>query len=137
MKWHFYNADTGLLLGRSVSSTDAQDVERNTPAGCVAIAGDFDHLSQKFDLELGKVVDYQPAQPSPDHEWDAKARRWQLTAKAAQAEADDAIARDAIAKLEQQQLRSMREALLGDEQAKSRIAEIDQQIRGLRPKLRR
>lgn len=136
-RWHFYDAQTGLLLGRSFSSTDPEDAARNTPAGCVAIAGEYDYLSQKFDLELGAIVDYQPAKPSPEHEWNAKARRWQLSTKAAQAEADDAIARDAIAKLEQQQLRSMREAILGDAQAKTRVADIDQQIASLRPKLKK
>jgi hypothetical protein len=137
MRWNFYNAETGLLHGRTFSSTDASVIDANTPAGCVAIEGDFDPLSQRFDLELGKIVDYQPARPSSDHEWNATARRWQLSAKAAQDEADDAIARDAIARLEQSQLRSMREALLGDAQAKTRIADIDQQIVKLRVKLRK
>jgi hypothetical protein len=137
MKWHFYDATTGIFLGRSFSTSNPDDIAMNTPQGCVAIAGDFDYLSQKFDLTQGAVVDYQPAKPSTDHEWDATRRRWVLTKKAAQAEADDAIARDAIARLEQQQLRSIREAILGDEQAKARIADIDQQIAGMRPKLKK
>lgn len=41
--------------------------------------GHFDALSQKVDLsdkEKPAIVDHQPPQPSADHEWDGKAKRW-------------------------------------------------------------
>jgi hypothetical protein len=134
VNWSYFDSKTGLFLSKKCSTPpDERPAARD---GFELIEGDFDHLSQRFDLTTREIVDYQPPQPSPDHEWNEKARRWQLSPKAAQAEADDAIARAAIARLEQQQLRSMREAILGDEQAKARIADIDRQIVGLRPKLK-
>lgn len=38
--------------------------------------GHFDALSQRVDISQAAVVDYQPSQPSADHEWDGKSRRW-------------------------------------------------------------
>lgn len=130
--YHFYLLSSGLFTGCSFSG--ARDMlEQNTPADCGAHeAPQVDFLSQRLDLESGKLVDYQPPQPSSDHEWDTVTRRWQLNAARAKAEFDDMEARAEIDRLEQQQARRVRELLLkNDPQLKA----LDDQIAGLRPKL--
>ena len=63
----------------------------------------------------GKVIDYQPPQPSPDHEWNAVTKRWQPSAATtAKAEARQA-ALERFAALEAFQARAVRDwTLSGD-----------------------
>jgi hypothetical protein len=127
----FYYLDSGLFTGSVRNSKrDARDIP--APEGCGIFEGPVDPLSQRVDLKTGLLVDYQPDQPSSDHEWDSASRRWLLTEAAAQAKADDTAARRKIAELEQSQARRVRELLLkNDPQLKA----IDDQIAALRPKL--
>lgn len=80
--WSFFAASTGMLTGqRFTGPRDA--LEANTPAGCESVAGAFDYLSQRVDLESGEVVDWTPPAPADDElqtwSWDAARRRWIAT----------------------------------------------------------
>jgi hypothetical protein len=108
----FYDQATGLFAARTMLASDDVDVVANTPPGLIAIEGEFDHLSQRVDVETGKVVDYQPPQPSPDHEWNADAKRWQLTAPAQAAIEAAMQAKATIAVEEAGSIRALRELIL-------------------------
>jgi hypothetical protein len=110
-QWSFYRSDTGEVMQRWYKGPDSA-VADNTPEGCMAIEGTLDPLSQQVDLKTGKVVDYQPPQPSKDYEWDVDVRRWRLTQDAQAAIAADSDARTKIAMEEAASLRSIRELLL-------------------------
>jgi hypothetical protein len=137
----FYHKDTGLLNGLSVMVSDDSAVALNTPKDHVAIdnplEGPLDHLSQRVDLtgEKPVVVDYQPPQPSPDHEWNAEAKRWRLKPGAADRQARRLAALAEIARLEATQPRAVREALCGDTAALQRLRTIDEAITKLRTEL--
>lgn len=110
---HFYDAKTGLFSGVSIHTnlTSGKAVKefiaQNTPAGHGAFIGHVDPLSQKMDVQTGQLVDYQPPQPSPRHEWNPTTRRWQRQAALKRSEV---IAR--ISELEKGQHRTVREALI-------------------------
>lgn len=72
--YSFYDA-TGALARHIWSGLETQ-LAGNTPDGFTPIEGHFDYLSQRIDLTTGEVVDYQPPQPSDDHEWNAETKRW-------------------------------------------------------------
>jgi hypothetical protein len=77
--YHFFHEETGLFADFILTLTDERSLKANIPPNHVAHDGSVsDHLSQRFDIASGSVVDYQPPQPSPDHEWDARSRRWSL-----------------------------------------------------------
>jgi hypothetical protein len=77
------------------------------------------------------VIDYQPAQPSEDHEWNADTKRWGLSA-AAQAKAAAAAATKArIAQLRAQQHDLVPRAVLGDAAAKEQLQGLEDQVRQL------
>jgi hypothetical protein len=136
-RWFFFHKQTGQFAEKSFSSRYASDVELNTPEGHGSIAGQFDHLSQRVDIATSEVVDYQPPQPSSEHEWNTETKRWQLTAEAQQRNADHASAQATIARLESQQARSIRELFVDstNAEARNRLTDIDQQIAALRPAL--
>ncbi len=110
---HFYDARTGLFTGVSIHTnlTSPEEVKafiaENTPAGHGAYVGYLDALSQRMDVSTGQIVDYQPPQPSPRHEWNPVTRRWQ---KQAALKRSAALAR--IAELEKGQHRTVRETLI-------------------------
>jgi len=141
--WHTFALDTGLFTGQSVSysantyaGADPENgettldafVRAQIPDGFAAIEGVSDWRSQRVDLATGSVVDYQPPAPSIDHVWDAVSRRWRLTdAASAAIDARDSASR-AIADLERQSLRALREHILGDPAAADRLRQIDARI---------
>jgi hypothetical protein len=86
-----------------------------------------------FSPQPHHVVDYQPPQPSIEHEWNADTKRWQLTAAVQQRESDRRSALARIAELEGKQARAVREAVLSGDQ--SRLRAIEGEIAGLRPTL--
>lgn len=138
----FYHSETGLFHQSMLTCADEEQAARNTPAGYVHIAGVFDPLSQRVDIETGNVVDWQPAQPSADHTWDTTTRRWVLSASAAERERKRVRARARIAELEAKQARAVREHLLGIEPSEAdrargalTLREIDQEIARLRADL--
>jgi len=132
--WAFYDIATGALIGRTIMAPDRAMVDANTPEGCAAIEGRYDPASQRVDLEVGDVVDWQPPSPGQDHAWDSESKRYVLTAKARERRA--ALA--AIAKIERQSgPRAVREALLSllpDGAEKSRLQELDDAIAAERQK---
>lgn len=129
-----YSEETGLFTGVIVAVHD-ELLDANTPIGCKTLIGRYDHLSQRVDVASGTVVDYQPPQPSTDHEWNADTKRWQLTA-AAQSKIDGHTAALAqIAALEAKGARCVRELALGQAGAADRVAAIDAEIAALRPAL--
>jgi hypothetical protein len=107
----------------------------NAPPGHGVVEGIFDHLSQRVDVATGKVIDYQPPQPSADHEWHAPSKRWLLSDAATQRQARREAALKEIVRLESQQPRALREAALGQAGAVERLRLIDEQIAALRPQL--
>jgi len=133
MSWSFYNATTGEFLPRLFSGS-SKLLEQNTPAGHVAIEGQFDPLSQRVDVETGEVVDYQPPQPDDDHEWREKVvegrPRWVKKREIVAREARAATAQADIDALERKQLRPMRELALdpSNAPARQRVAEIEAEI---------
>jgi hypothetical protein len=134
----FYHRETGELTGTILQVTDDRNVEANTPADHIAIdleGGPIDHLSQRIDLASGQVVDYQPPQPSSDHEWNATTKRWQLRQAVADALAARRTALIAIAALERSGVRALRELALGQPGAADRLKSIDEAIAAQRLKL--
>lgn len=129
--WSFHQEETGEILDHHFSSTDDGQLLANTPLGSKCIEGHYDHLSQRVDLATGRVVDYQPPQPSTDHEWNATAKRWQLTAAVVAKAAVKNAALQRIAQLEVSQHRFARKALLGEKDALVRLLEIDTEISAL------
>lgn len=134
--YSFYSQADGALVDGVFGTTDPAAVEANIPQGLKLIEGRFDHLSQRVNLTTGAIEDYQPAQPSPDHEWNADARRWRVNS-AAQAKLDAKQSAQAeIARLEKDvQPRAQREMALGQAGALERLAALDGQIATLRQAL--
>ncbi len=101
-EWHFYALATGLLIPGRHFTGSADDALLNAPEGHAPIAGVTDAMSQRLDLELGQLVDYQPPAPPDDAlrtwRWDETARRWLITPtlharqQAARAERDQRLA---------------------------------------------
>ena len=135
----FYHKDTGLLAHVVLVASDDKVVEANTPADHAALelkdGLTADPLSQMVDVATGKMVDYQPPQPSADHEWDAAVKRWQLKPEVATARAGHRLALRTISQLEAAQARAIREHVLGDQSALARVQSIEQQIVAQRAKL--
>lgn len=83
MNAYFYHASTGTFTGKMFGGP-AKALVANTPPDCLAYVVDdgatVDPLSQRVDLETGKLVDYQPPKP-PDTDletwsWDESIKRW-------------------------------------------------------------
>lgn len=126
--WSFYEGATGRFIGRRFMGLESA-LAANTPSGCQAIEGVFDHLAQRVDLEAGRVVEWQPPQPDADHEWNATTRRWQKRPEVAARELRRAVAIKRIADLERAQARTVRELLVAQS---ARLKEIDDEIAALR-----
>lgn len=131
--WHFYEPHSGHFTGCKFCGP-AYALEANTPAGLKAYEGEIDHLSQRLG-ENGALIDWQPPQPSSDHEWNAEMRRWVLTAAAADRHRRRIEALARIEQLERSQHRAIREAALGQAGAGDRLKAIDQEIAQLRADL--
>lgn len=86
------------------------------------------------DLTAAHVVDYQPPQPSPDHEWNLGAKRWQVSAAVQERAAKRQAALTQIAALEARQMRPTRDLLRDptDIAARARLDSIEAQIAELR-----
>jgi hypothetical protein len=130
----FYHRETGLFNGNHLIASDDAAVKLNTPLDHIAIDGHYDHLSKKVDVESGQVVDYQPAPPSAEHEWNTSTRRWQLRAAVAECQQRHAAALARIAALEAAQHRPMRELAVNSQsvEARKRLEAIESEIASLR-----
>lgn len=135
----FYDKTTGLFTGRTLrcSGHSVETLGASAQEGEGFVEGLHDHVSSKVDLQTGKVIDYQPPQPSADHEWDATAKRWKLTAAAEQREIRRQNALRQIAALEAAQARPHRELTLdpANIQARQRLEAIEKEIASLRAQL--
>jgi hypothetical protein len=133
--YSFYHPETGQIHHQAFGTDDARMLKANTPAGYVATPGCLDPLSQRIDVTTGEVVDYQPPSPSPDHEWNATTKRWQINAAVtAKAEAHR-CAKASIAALEVSGVRTARELALGHAGALDRLKALDIEIAAQRLKL--
>jgi len=108
----YYHKDTGMFKDHHLTASDDKMVALNTPTDHIAIEGHHDHLSRCVDIKTGEIVDYQPPQPSSDHEWNIKTKRWQFSAEAIERKARKPDALSKIAKLEDSQHRIIREAVM-------------------------
>lgn len=131
----FYHKETGVLNGVQLIVSNHAAVALNTPPDHIAIDGCHDAQSYRVDVATGELIDWQPPQPSSDHEWNAKARRWRLNAAAEAREGARRSALAQIAMLEASQHRAIREAALGKTGAGARLQAIDDQIAKLRQQL--
>ena len=104
----FANKDTGEL-SRKKFSGPPDSIAANTPAGMIAIEGDYDSICQRLDLNTREIVAYQPPKPSEDHEWTGT--RWRLNANAQAQINEDKRARFLLAELDAKQARRVREIL--------------------------
>jgi hypothetical protein len=153
-RFHFYHADTGILHHTcvSINAPDAESVEaQNCPPGHRVIEGTFDERIHRVDISappelvdafnqhnqpigkriVHKVVDYIPPAPSPDHEWNADTKRWQLSAAVRAKAASKAEALARIEALRASQHDVVREILLGNKDARTRLQEIHDNIKAL------
>lgn len=73
--YSIYEIAGGMFTGKTLTCMQ-EHAKTNVPNGFNIIEGRYDHLSQRVDVNTGKVVDYQPPQPSPNHKWDAITKRW-------------------------------------------------------------
>ena len=130
-----YEAATGLFTGKRLQCDEDALVEMRLPPGTLAMEGAFDHMSQRVDLGSGEIVAYHPLAPSPDHEWNAASKRWQVRQGVRESEGRRAVVFARIHALETSQGRAIREATLGDPAAMKRLKEIDAEIAALRAEL--
>ncbi len=113
--WSFYDLATGLFIGR----TRRGDRVGTVPTGCGYIAGFYDRLSQRVDLDTGQVITYE---------------RTQAEIAAARRDRERRVAVHRIAALEMAQQRPMRELALdpANADARQRLAAIDAAIAAAR-----
>lgn len=139
MMYAIYRLSDGVVIKHFTGP--AKLLERNTPSGCAAIEGEVDALSQRVDPQTLEVVDYQPPQPSIDHEWRLNVLngrpRWVKRDDVVTYERDQALARETIAAIETGQIRTIREALLGDATAIDRLIAQEPEIAAARAVLQR
>lgn len=114
--YSIYDATTGLFTGRRVHC-EPEHLDSNVREGTLAIEGEYDPRSQKFDLVEKRVIAY-----SPDVVM--------LTTAQIHREA----ARN-IHSLEMKSHRIIREHILGDPTAMQRLHELDAQIAEQRTRL--
>jgi hypothetical protein len=137
MMYSFYDAATGTLLNRRFTGT-AEYIPANTPPGHVAIAGQFDHLSQRVDIVTMEVIDWQSPQPADSSlktwHWrtdECGAPRWvsSPTDLARTQQAQEKI-KVQIDNLEKTQNRALRELALdgGKQDAKNALRVIEDQM---------
>lgn len=133
--WSFYDKETGLFDGSTYGCDHDKFVEANA-RGRGFVEGRFDPLSQRVNVDTGKVVDYIPDQPGSDHEWDGTAKRWRLNPEVQASLDAQAVALAAIEESEKLSgPRAVREALLvllpaGPE--RDRLSAIEDQIKASR-----
>jgi hypothetical protein len=72
-----YSATTGLFSGAKFTASGAGLLDMNLLGDDISlILGEYDHLSQRVDLETGTVTEYQPPSPGASHQWNPGTKRW-------------------------------------------------------------
>ena len=117
MIYAVYRLSDGIVIKHV--SCPPRHLEQNTPEGCAAFEGMVDADSQRIDPETGAVV----ARERP-----------QITDVDANLVA---LARETIARIEAGQVRSIREALLGDAAAIERLRAQEPEIASARSTIQR
>lgn len=132
--WSYYDRETGLFSRKKHSGPDFW--EPLPPDGYIAIEGDFDHLSKRFDLATRTVIEHQPPRPDDEHEWDMTtdpARpRWRKRRAVVEREQRRIANLVRINELEAKQHRRVRELL---EASDPKLQEITREIEQLRADL--
>lgn len=82
--WTFYDSATGLFQPGCSIGPEGADMSGFAPAGFLPMEGEFDHLSQRVNVEdTEEVIDYQPPAPDDDDlrtwDWDTETKRWVAT----------------------------------------------------------
>lgn len=132
----FYHRETGVFISNQMIVSDDDILALNTPKDHIAIDGHHDHLSKRFDIATGEIVEWMPPAPSSDHVWNPETKRWQISAAAADKIAKRNAARARIQELEASQHRRVREHALGNPGALEQLQAIDDEIFSLRGQLR-
>lgn len=126
-----YDRKTGMLVpSRFFGDPALHETQQHG-----SIDGHLDALSQRVDVsgERPIVVQYQPPQPSDDHEWNPTTKRWQLNA-AAQSRLDAVTtAKTRLAALMEPERHLMRQLILDPANAAARqsLQAIDAEINQL------
>lgn len=112
-------------LGR-VLTLPEMAIAQNVPDGFGFVAGRHDRQSQRVDLSTGEVIDFQPAQPSNDHEWNAETKRWQLKPEVIERNQRHAEAQAQLEALDPKETRALSDLAANpdDQSAKERLADI-------------
>lgn len=116
MIYAIYRLSDGEVI-KHVACPPSQ-LERNTPEGCAAIEGSLNEKSQRVDVETRSVVERQPSVVAFD-------------------EHVEALARETILRIEAGQVRTIREALLGDAEAVQRLRDQEPAITAARAVLQK
>jgi hypothetical protein len=133
MKYTVADLAAGGVFLRHLSCGDDQ-LAVNVADGEFPVKGHHDLYATRYDAATGRVVDYVPPQPSPDHAWSASSRRWEKRPEVVQREHQRAQALAQIDTLERKQLRAQRELLLDPSNADAlkRLQAVDGEIATLR-----
>jgi hypothetical protein len=132
--WSFYDPSTGLFSGHQFTGHEST-IDINAPPEHKAAEGCHDPLLKRVNIATGEVEDYQPPQPSDDHEWHHESRRWRLSEAVQAKQHARAQAMAQIHVLETQCVRPLRELALGIAGALDRLASLETQIAAERLKL--
>lgn len=116
MMYAIYRLSDGVVVKHV--TCPPRHLARNTPDGCAAHEGTLDPLSQRVDPQTRTVIEQQLAPLNHDSHI-----------------AD--LARETIARIEAGQVRTIREALLGDAAALERLREQEPAIAAAREVVRR
>lgn len=117
MMYSVYRLSDGVVLKHVTCPPD--QLRFNVPAGCEAIEGELDARTQRVDAKWKSIT-----------EWPAATDDWQRRA-------EDELARETLARIEAGQVRTIREALLGDAEAVQRLRDQEPAIAAAREVLRR
>ena len=131
----FYHKDTGIIADRRMVFSDPDAISLNTPVDHIVIDGHHDHLCRRVNVETGELIDYQPPQPSPDHEWDVTTKRWNINAEIQERQQKQLRASAELDRLEKKAIRMLIEITLGDLTQLSRLTALNAQIAKLREDL--
>jgi hypothetical protein len=128
MRWSFYDELTGAISKRTYQGPERY-LDRNTPTGHVAIAGEYDWLSQRVDVATGEVVAYRPPQPDAEHEWNATIRRWVKRPDIVARDNRDAAAREKLREIDLARIRPLAELAMNplDAAALARLTSLEAQ----------
>lgn len=135
-KYIIFDAVTGQI--RSHFSGAERQLHLNVPEDCDAIEGDADPLSQRVEPVTRTLIDWQPPQPSADHEWKPEQRRWVKNQRVLDRELIRLDAQARVDELERKMLRPMRELRQdpNDTIAAAKLDELTAEIDALVKELR-